>query len=165
MKQRGYTLIELLLYIAILGILLGALTSFFSVSLTARIKNESIVEVDRQGEFMIDMIARTVRAADSITAPTAGASGSTLTLAMPTAGVNPTIFNMSGTTLQIKEGAGATIPLNSGRVAVTGFTAKNLSRASTPGVIQVSFTVSAVNTTGRNEYDYQKTFTTSASLR
>lgn len=165
MKQDGYTLIELLLYVAIMGILLGALTSFFGVSLSSRIKNESIIEVDRQGEFMIDTIARTTRAADSITTPAVGASGGTLTLAMATAGVNPTIFNISGTTLQIKEGAGATIPLNSNRVAVTGFTVKNLSRGSTPGVIKISFTVSTVNTTGRNEYDYQKTFTTSASLR
>jgi type II secretory pathway pseudopilin PulG len=166
MKHRdGYTLIELLLYISIMGILLGALTSLLSVSLSARIKNESIIEVDRQGEFMIDTIAQTARAAASITTPAGGASGSTLTLGMATAGVNPTTFNVAGTTLQIKEGAGATIPLNSGRVAVTGFTVKNLSRASTPGAVQISFTLSTVNTTGRNEYDYQKTFTTSASLR
>lgn len=164
-KQTGYTLIELLLYVAITGILLSALMAFFAMSFSARIKNESITEVDRQGELMLSMIAQAARDADSITTPTQGGSGASLTLAMPVAADNPTVFTVSGTTLQIKEGADPIVALNSSRVAVSGFTVKNLSRSSTPGIVQISFTLSTVNTTGRNEYDYQRTFTTSASLR
>lgn len=164
-KHDGYTLIELLLYVAITGILLAGLTAFFTLSLTAKIKNDSILEVDRQGTFMMDTIVKTLRTADSITAPATGATGSALTLVMTPASVNPTAFTISGTTLRIAEGAGAPIALHNSRVAVSGFTIRNLSRASTPGTVQVSFTLSTVNTTGRNEYDYQKSFVSTGSLR
>jgi prepilin-type N-terminal cleavage/methylation domain-containing protein len=325
--QRGFTLIELLLYMAILTVLLTAVSLFLTTTLSARIKNQSIAEVDQQGTAVLEQISQAIRGADSVTTPTAGASGDTLSLAMPTAGVNPTLFDVSGTStimgyatdggatdtsnsnninitrftagatgtistlsafigptvaaapnnkgqmaiysgttsaptallasssettlsantwnsfsispisvtsgqiywlgyntngtaishnnmryhttganqslytaraygtwpaswsagtssnfefsvyasivtsggtvpaLQIKEGAGAVVPLTNDNVAVSGLTFKNLSRSGTPGVVQVSFTISRVNTNGRNEFEYQKTFTTTVALR
>jgi hypothetical protein len=67
--------------------------------------------------------------------------------------------------MQIKEGTGATVPLTNSKVTVSGLSFKNLTRSGTPGIVQVSFTISRVNTAGRNHYDYQKTFTSSAALR
>lgn len=166
--QSGFTLIELLLYIAIIATLLGAVSSFLSLSLSARVKNQSISEVNQQGTAILEQIVQAVRSADSITTPTTGTSGNTLTLAMPTAAINPTIFNISGgspVAFQIKEGTGATIALTNNKVTVSDLTFKNLSRASTPGVVQISFTLSRVNTSNRNEYTYQQTFTTTVALR
>ena len=324
--HRGFTLIELLLYTSIVGSLLLAITGFFGLVLESRVKNQTIIEVDQQGMAALERITQTIRNASSITSPSTGATGSSLTLAMPTAGINPTIFDISGgstilgynsdggstdsddnnfmnatkftasasgtistlyafvgptigsspnnkaqmalyngdangpttliasssdTTLtasswnafpissvsvtsgtiywlayntngtasaqnnlryhigttnqtkfaartygtwpatwsggtfsnfedsmyapistggssgalQIKEGAGAALPLTNDHVQVTGLTFKNLSRPSTRGVVQVIFTVSRLNPGGKNEYDYQKTFTGTAALR
>jgi Tfp pilus assembly protein PilW len=164
-KQTGYTLIELLLYVAITAILLSALMAFFAMSLSGRVKSESIGEVDQQGSFILDTVTQALRNADSITAPAAGASASSLTLAMATSAINPTVFSLSGNTMQVKEGTANAVPMSTPRVKVTALTFKNLSRSGTPGSIQVVMTLSTVNTTGRSEYDYQKTFTTSVSLR
>lgn len=165
MNEKGYTLIELLLYVTIVGTLLVAVSIFFAMTSESRIKNQSIVEVDQQGTFVMEYIASTVRNADSITAPTAGGTGASLTLAVPTGPLSPTVFDLNGTTLQVTEGASAAIALTNSKVQVTSLAFKNLSRASTPGVVQISLTLSRINPSGRNEYDYQKTFITSVSLR
>lgn len=164
-NARGFTLIELLLYVTIVGSLLTTVSIFFATTTEARIKNQSIVEVDQQGTLAMEHITQAIRNADAVTTPAAGATTASLTLTVPTAGLSPTIFDLTGTTLQIKEGAATAVALTNSKVQISGLTFKNLTRASTPGVIQISFTAARTNAGGRNEYDYQKTFTSSAALR
>ena len=163
--QTGYTLIELLLYVSMVGALLIAVTGFFAVSMEARIKSQSISEVDQQGRAAMELITQTVRNASGITAPVAAATAAQLTVTVPTASLSPTIFNLSGTTLQIKEGAATAVPITSSDVEVSALSFKNLTRTSTTGILQVSFVVSRTNPSGRNEYSYQKTFTSSVARR
>lgn len=164
-KQAGFTLIELLLYVSIVGVLLISVSLFFALTADSRIKNQSISEVDQQGQAAMEQITQTLRNADSITLPATAATGSQLTLAMATASINPTIYNLNGTALQIKEGNATAVALTNNKVQVTALTFKNLSRTSTPGIVQVSLTLSRVNASGKNEYDVTKTFTSSVSLR
>lgn len=168
LNQHGFTLIELLLYVAIVSTLLGALAVFFSLSLSARVKNQSIAEVNQQGTAILEHFTTIARAANGITSPTIGAAGSSLTLTVPTPALSPTTFDASTgspAVLQIKEGSESTFPLTNNKVTISNLSFKNLSRVSTPGAVQISFTLSRVNPSGRNEYDYQKTFTTTVALR
>jgi len=162
--QSGYTLIELLLYVAIVGAVLTSVTFFFGITLDARVKNQSILEVNEQGTAVMDAITQTIRNGNSITAPTIGTSGASLTLVVPTGTLSPTIFNLSSGAVQIKEGAAALVPVTSSKVVVSSLTFKNLSRASTPGTVQVSFVISRLNPNNKNEYDYQKTFVGTAEV-
>lgn len=167
-QQKGYTLIELLLYVAIVSVLLTSVTLFYGVALDARVKNQSISEVEQQGTLAMEHITQAIRSASSVTAPVAGATSGPngqLTLVVPTGALSPTVFNLSGGALQITEGASAAVPLTNSKVQVTSLTFDNISRPSTPGVVRVTMTLSRVNTANRNIYDYQKTFTTSAALR
>lgn len=164
-SQSGFTLIELLLYIAIVGTILVALVGFFGVVIDARAKNKTIAEVNQQGTAVMDTMLETIRTATSITTPAAAGSGSSLTLVVPTSSLSPTVFSLSGTSLQIKEGAAAAIAMTSPDVQVTGITFKNLTRSGTNGLVQVSMTVAYNNPSNHNEYDYQKTFTGSAEVR
>jgi Tfp pilus assembly protein PilW len=148
-----------------LGVLLSAVTVFFATTADARLKNQTISEVNDQGTYAMGYITQTIRNATDATAPTIGASGTSLTLSVPTGSLSPTIFSLASGVLQVKEGTGAPIDLTSNDVQVTVLTVKNLSRSGTNGVIQISMTIARVNNSGRNEYDYQKTFTTSVALR
>lgn len=166
--QGGFTLIELLLYTAIVSTLLIAITGFFAITAESRIKNQSISEVNQQGAAIMDVITQAVRNASSVTTPTPGATAGSLTLAMPASGINPTVFDLSGgspSNLQIKEGVGAVLPLTNSKVTVSGLSFKNLTRPGTPGVVQISFTVARNSQSTKNEYDYQRTFTSTAALR
>jgi len=163
--QKGFTLIELLLYVAILGSLLLTVSMFFATTVESRVKNQSISEVDQQGTLAMDYILQTIRNADTITLPAAGGSAASLTLAVPTSALSPTVFDLNGTALQVKEGTGAAVALTSSKVQISSLSFKNLTRSGTPGLVQVSFTITRTNLIGRNEYDYQKNFVSSAALR
>ena len=165
-KNQGFTLVELLLYVSVIGGLLIALSMFFATTVEARIKTQSIMEVDQQGALAMDYMLQTIRNADSVTSPTPPNNSNTLTLVVPTGSLSPTIFDTSGSNaLQVKEGVAAAIPLTNNKVAISGLSFTNLTRSGTPGVVRVSFTISRVNTAGRNPYEYQKTFTSTAALR
>lgn len=323
-SQAGYTLIELLLYVAILGGLLMSVTYFFGMTVDARVKNQSIAEVDDQGTAVMDYLTQTVRNASAIGAPFVGTSASSLSLGVPTAALSPTVFNFSGVTstllgynvdgtsddtddnniinsskfvasatgtvsavyvrigatvsaspnnkgqvaiysgatpttllaasadtvltpnewntfslpsvsvtsgqtywiafnangltttsntmrihpgtagqsrfiaqtygawpasfagtneafeystwttieagsssgtLQVKEGTATAVPLLNNDVQISSLTFKNLTRSGTNGVVQISFTLSRLNPSNRNEYDYQRTFTGTAEIR
>ena len=84
---------------------------------------------------------------------------------MPTAANSPTVFSVSGGVLQIKEGTAAAVALTNNKVRVDSLAVSNLTRTGTSGVAQLSLTLSRINSAGRNEYDYQRTFTTSVGLR
>jgi type II secretory pathway pseudopilin PulG len=163
--RSGFTLIELILYVGIIGVLLLVISTFLSLLLQSRIKNQVIGEVEQQGLHAMRLITQTVRNADTINAPATGASGASLSLNTYTAAVNPTVFDLSGGVLRIKEGADAVVPLTNARVTASSLSVQNLTRTSTPGVLRIQFTLTAVNASGRNEYSYQKTFIGSASLR
>ena len=162
---RGFTLIELLLYVSIVGTLLIAVTGFLALSTEARVKNQSISEVNQQGIAVMNMMMQAIRNSTGVTLPATGATGSVLTVTMPTAGISPTVFDLNGSTLQIKEGTGSTIPLTNNKVQVAAFTVKNLTRTGGYANIQISLTLARVNTSNRNEYDFQKTFVNSAEVQ
>lgn len=163
--RRGFTLIELLLYVSIVGSLLLAVTMFFGMTVDGQIKNQTINEVDQQGSFALDTMTQAIRNASAITAPAAGTSGASLTLTMPTSSISPTVFDINSNALRVTEGTGSPTALTSSLITVSNFTVKNLTRTGTPGIVQISFTLNRVNPSGRNGYDYAKTFTTSVAVR
>lgn len=153
-----------MLYVAIVGSLLIAVSSFMALSLDARVKNQTIAEIDQQGAAATDYIAQTLRNASAITSPTSGGSGASLTITVPTPSLSPTVFSVTGGVLYVTEGANPAAALTNSKVSVSNLTFKNLTRSGTSGIVQVSFTLSRQNPGGKNEYDYQKAFTTSAGI-
>ncbi len=164
-RNHGFTLVEVLLYVALSGGLILVLASFLNLSTTAKIKNQSITEVNQQGFAALEHITHTIRNATGVTTPSIGTTTNTLSVTVPSVAQSPSVFSLNGTTVQVQEGGSAGVALTSGSVQISSLSFKNLSSPGTPGVIQVSFTVSRTNTAGRAEFSYQKTFTTSVALR
>lgn len=164
-NNRGFTLVELLLYVGISAVMLLIISVFLSSLLQSRIKNQTIAEVDGQGMQVMQTIAQTARNAENITAPSTGASATSLTLDVSTGANDPTVFDLSGGAIRISEGGGSAVPLTNSRVTASALTFQNLSRADTPGTVRIQFTLEAVNPENRNEYGYEKTFIGSATLR
>jgi len=162
--EKGFTLIELLLYTVTVGSLLIAIVAFYGLASAARVKNQSISEVNQQGVAAMDMMMQTARGASGVTTPATGATGTALTLTVPTASLSPTTFSVSNGVLQVVEGSGAAVALTNDKVQVTNLTVKNLTRGSS-AQIQVSLTLSRLNPNSRDEFSYQKTFTSSAELQ
>jgi len=163
--QSGFTLVELLLYVSISSILLLVLSLFLSILLESRVKSQIIAEVDQQGAQVVQIITQAVRNATGVNIPVQGSSASTLSVSTYDAGLNPTVFDLSGGEIRMTEGVGSVVKLTNTRVTANGLMLTNLSRTGTPGVIRIQFTLTYVNNSGRNEYNYTRTFYASASLR
>ena len=138
---------------------------FTGMIVDARIKNRTVAEVEEQGNHAMRIIAQTIRNSTAINLPVTGAVGPTLGVQSIDPLLNPAIFDLSGSTLRIKEGAGSPVDLTNSHVAVSSLSFENLSWPATPGIIRVSFIISYLNPQGRNEYDFSKTWSTSISLR
>src|SRR3989338_4913053 len=163
--KSGFTLIELLLYVAVSSAILLTASLFLQILLESRVKNQTIAEVEQQGLQVMQLITQTARNAEVITAPAPSASAASLTLDVITAANDPTVFDLADGAIRIKEGEDPMIPLTNSRVTASAITFQNLSRANTPGIIRIQFTLTYVNPEGRNEYNFTKTFTGSAALR
>lgn len=159
-RTDGFTLIELLLYVSIVGSLLIAVSLFLGLSLDARVKSQTVTEVDQQGTAALEYIASTVRNASAVTTPAPGAT----TNILAANGATTTTFSVASNALQVQE-ASTTTSLTNDKVTIQNLQFTNLARSGTHSIIQISFTISRVNPSGTNAYDYTKTFTTSAEVR
>jgi Tfp pilus assembly protein FimT len=63
---KGFTLVEMSLYVAICAILLLVLSSFLSFLLGARVRSQAITEVNQQGFQVMNLITQTIRNGRSI---------------------------------------------------------------------------------------------------
>jgi Tfp pilus assembly protein PilW len=164
-NKHGFTLVEMVLYLAIFtGILLTA-SSIFNTAMQSRVKSQTIAEVEQQGAQVVQLMTQTIRNATAINSPSTGASASSLSINVVTGANSPSIFDLSAGQLRIKEGVATAVPLTNSRIVISSLIFYNLTRASTKGIISFQFTLSHVNPSNLQEYGYSKTFYGSASLR
>jgi type II secretory pathway pseudopilin PulG len=143
-NNQGFTLIELLLYIGIVSVILASVSVFLFIILQSDVKNQAIVEVEQQGAQMMQRITHKIRNAESVNSPSPGQSSTNLSL--NTGSINISDFAFS-------------------EVVASDLIFTNLSKNNTPGIIRIQFTLSYNNPENKQEYDYSKTFYSSASLR
>lgn len=164
--QKGFTLVEMVLYVSLCSIILLSLSTFLSFLLSSRVKSQAINEVNQQGFQAMQLITQTVRNGRSVDIPVAGVSSSTLSITTGVPLLNPTVFTVGSTTLKIQEGGKIPIALTNSRVKVSSLIFQNISSATgTEKVIRISFTMEYINPEGRSEYSYSKIFNGSATLR
>jgi Tfp pilus assembly protein PilW len=164
-RQAGFTLVELLLYLAVTSIIVTSVSGFFITMLEARVKFQVMSEVEQQGAQVMQQMTQTVRNGSTITSPTTGATGTGLTITVPTGALSPTVFDLSGGVIRVTEGAGAAEPLTNNRVTASALSVQNLTRPTTQGVVRIQFVITSVNGSGRNEFSFSKTFRGSATMR
>lgn len=163
-KGKGFTLIEFLMYISIVGIILVVASAVGFNVLFGKAKLAAIEEVSQNARFSLERIASAVYGAEAINSPVPGAASSALSLQMADVAKNPTIFDVSEGILRIKEGGGAATPLTSDEVAVSSLTFSNVSYANAPGAVRIAITLRFYNPANRQEYNFEKTFYTTANI-
>lgn len=160
-KNRGLTLVEVILYLAILSTLVFGIASFVNLVTVARVKNQVINEVDQQAIQIIQNIAQNIRNANSITTPIIGQSVNNLVIL--DVNNNTITYMLNSGILTINRGSGD-VNLNNNRVIISDLLFKNLARVGTPSIIQINFTLSYNNISGSQNYNYIKTYVASANL-
>lgn len=164
MKNKAFTLIELLIYIAIISSILVLMTGFFWNIVWGNIKENSYQEVQQNGRFALTKIIQETKKATGINTPTPGSSGNYLSLAMANPNLNPTILDLSAGKLRITRNGSPPIELTTDRVIVTNLQFTNLSYAGTPGTIRIEMTINHSNPGNLMEYQASINLKSTVSL-
>ncbi len=164
--SSGFTLIELVLYIAICSIFLTASVSFAWDLIYGRVKSYAQEEVNQNMRFASKRIIYEMRNAQSINT----VSASSISLQMADSARNPTIIDVSSNRVRIGYGSSGPCPttspcfLTASNVSVTGLSFTDLSSA--PNSRNIKFTLTISTGAGaKKEFQETQTYTGSAELR
>lgn len=109
--EQGFTLIETLLYVTIVGIVVGGFIVFIYSILIASDRAQANIELADAKLFITQKMEWVLSGAQSIMAPPASASGGTLTLTKVNFAENPITVDVSNGMLRIQTADGAYVPL------------------------------------------------------
>lgn len=122
--KKSFTLIEVLLYIAIVTIMMSALVLFAWNAIILGAKNNTQQELYAQGRIVSERILAEIRNANGINS----VSASQISL-IENAPNDPTIINVSAGILMIKQGVAAAVPLHSNTITVNSLVFTDYSSA------------------------------------
>jgi type II secretory pathway pseudopilin PulG len=168
-KARGFTLVELLLYMGLVGIFLTAATTSMWDIILGNVKSSVEQEVQESLRYASHRLSFEIRNADSIEASSdfgvdlASTPGAVLSLNSP-APNDPTEFRVNGGLLQIKQGVGSWTSITSPAVAVDNLVFTDLTDTFSEN-IKFTVTVKYRNTGGRSEWEKSATFESASQLR
>lgn len=163
--NRGFTLIELIIYIGIVAVVLLVAFNFGFEIIYGNIKSQAFREVQQNSRLAMEKISRSILDADEINNPTPGNSSSSLSLVMQDLSLSPTVIEVVNEKLRITQGASGPYELTNDRVKVTSLQFTNVSYTGTPGTIRVQMTIKHVNPNNLNQYEASLTTEDTISLR
>jgi cysteine-rich repeat protein len=140
--RPGLTLVELLLFIAIVSIMAASVVSFSLMSKRVEGQGEILAEVEQNGNLVVQELMRQIEQADTVIEPTPGSSSHTLILARYDTAQGPTGYSAFQThrgRLRVIEDAGALALLTTRDVEVQDLIFLHYGNPSGEGSTGVSF--------------------------
>jgi Tfp pilus assembly protein PilW len=154
--QKGFTIVELVLYGALVTILLSIVSQLFVSTLDVQESSESYSAVQQDGRYILSRISYDVKRATAITAPsTLGSPASSLTLT-----INAVPYTCSLTAGNLLCGG---VQLNSYGSTVSALSFTRYGNVGGKNSIQMSFTLTSV--VRRNSGPESRSFSTTVGLR
>lgn len=164
-KNKAFTLVEVMLYTTLLSVFLLSMSLFVNSVISAKAKNQIILDVERQGEYISSIIYESIINSTDINNPLPGQESSSLSLNTEVSINNPTVISINDNKIQIKEGSSPAIYLNSDNIKAENLLFKEHSFLNSPENISASFTLSAASVNNRTEFNYSQDFYINASRR
>ena len=161
---KGFTLIELIIYIAIIGIIVSGFISYFLSVGGIRNKNYSVSTVQSNGRNAMQIMERKIHEAQSVSVPSSGASSTVLVL-ISSGGNASTTFSILNGVLFMKETGVATTTITDNKITISNLTFTNLSPVSSRANIHIEMTINYNVGAGDTQFGYNKSYKTSVSTR
>ncbi len=158
LKQRGFTLVEFLLYMGIFSILLVVTLQMFGSVFDAQLESQATSSVAADGRFILSRFAYDLDRAQSITTPSVQGTSSA-TLAIVVSGKTLT-YSLSNNNLLLADSGGSTSDqLNGEGTTVSNLSFIRLAGGNGKDLVQLSFTLSskAIRKTKNEIVNFQTT--------
>ncbi len=161
MNNKAFTLIETLIYIAILGIVISGFIVFaFSIS-DSRNKNYVVQEVQANARTALNLISQNILKSNGVN----NINDSILELSMSDSGDDPTIINLNNNILYIKQGSADAVAVTSNEVKITNLVFTDLTSTSDKENIKIELTMEFNSTSTDPDFIYTQSWETAVNLR
>jgi len=157
--HSGYTLIELIIYVGILAILLGVLSSIFTSIVDVQLESSATSSVNQDGRYLLSKLLYDVKSSSAILIPASpGTSSSSLQLTINS--INYTYsLDGNGNLQVVNNSTSETNILNSYDTSISGLTFTRVGNGGSSDTIRVSFSLTG-KTIERAGVKETKTFQT-----
>lgn len=167
-SQKGFSLIETILYVVIMAVILTTIALFLLNLLNARAKTRAISEV-LAGAYLVEQrLSEAVRHAQAIRTNESvfGSDPGVLSLEMVDAGRNPTVFSLTANDgqFQVAEAGGAASVVTPDSINVSNLVFTNLTGPDDVGIVQVQFTIQTLAGAGSQAFIYDQAFQTTLRI-
>lgn len=179
MKKNAFTLVELIITIAISAVVLSTISTFFLNVRTTGVRIESQAEVLHNAQRMLNLLKDEIRSADSLIS-----TGSTPSIfdthpgriTLANAGVETILDTVERQvmlggqpinvrSLRRKVGAETAVELTSNKVTISNFVVRNRTRGSGRNIVSIELTVQDSNPGNDSNRQSQISLKTSIALR
>ena len=167
-KQSGLTLVEIIIYVAILSLIATAFMTMSINMLALKTKSISQQEIGSNLRLISQKINYEIRNAKSISATTT----SSITLTLSDSARSPTVFDLNNGNIRMGFGSSGNCPtsnpciLNSSDINISTFSVVNLSSGDSK-TQNINYTLSGnyINNSGRSEFDANGSINDSVEVR
>lgn len=165
-QKRGTTLVELVLYITIVGVFLFSAMVFALQILTINSLSGRFYELQSNMDFIVQKMTETIQEATAVDTGNCVLDSDTgkISLNMSESSKNPTQFYLQDSNVYMKEGTGTPIQINTELVAFDTLRFHNITYDKTPDQIVIDGTLTTINNDIAN-LDKEFTLHLSVSLR
>jgi len=170
--QKGFTIIEMLVYVAVLSIMIVSVVSFFIWTVNANAKAKAIREVTNNSRIAMDSMIYEIKEAGSIYNPTTAYFSNPRQLSLQTTKYIPlgeassyVDFYLCGTRLCMKKESQPAVAMTSERVKVTNLVFSEIQTSPGAVSIQINLTVEYNAPSSRPEYQSSLDSVSVVSLR
>lgn len=167
--DSGFTLIETLIYITIMGLVVGSFSVFSISILNSRSKIYVTQEVNANVRVALDIISQKIRSSTgvNVAASAFGTNPGFLSLGTASSTLNPTTIglNTADGVLEIKEGALATTSITSNEVSIINLVFTDMSGQDASKNVRVELTVGYNNPGSDIIYQYEQDAQTMVRVR
>lgn len=145
--KHGFTLIEILIYCALIALLLTATLGIAYEFLQSSAATKSRVILAEQQQFLRQKIEWVVRGSSAINAPSVGSSASTLSVNKTNSAENPFVIDTVSGVVRLQTASQVALPITDPAVTVSGLTFTTYAfSATTKNTVRVRATLTTTQT-------------------
>lgn len=159
-QKRGFTLMEMIIYVAGLLIFVTILSEVFASIIEVQQESQTVSSVEEDGRFILSRLSNDIQQASSVSLPaTPGASSATLQISVNADNYS---YSLQNGNLNLTNASG-TNQLNGFDTAVSGLSFTRIGNAGGKNSIRMQYTLTSKSV--RKKGPEVKTFQTAVTLR
>ncbi|MDO8451442.1 MAG: prepilin-type N-terminal cleavage/methylation domain-containing protein [bacterium] len=174
-RNLGFTLVELLVAVGIIGILSSVISQVFFTTTRTNSKSDILTSAKQSGDFALDVMTRLIRSATGVTTDCAAGAGFTsdaISILGPDNAITTFECLADSGSLRIASTSASSVFLTSTNVALTGTSCSNdslrftcVTSGGVPRSVRISFTLSQVGVPPDQYNQTAVPFQTSVTIR